>query len=224
MSEAQATPPGTRARGDRTRAAIRTAATACFTELGYDAATTAEIGRRAGVSEATVFNHFSSKAGLLTALMEDFYAVLQAESEEAAAAPGPPVERFRGLVDTWATRVEREWELVRVFGQRARYGSDPDLTETFTELNRHLTRLHLELIEQLRADDAVTDDLPATLVRDLLFGGLEHTALGQVAAGREVQLREPARRIVDLLTSGGRAGHGDLDRRLARIEEHLGVG
>ena len=214
-------------RGVRTRNAVREAAADCFAALGYDAATAAEIARRAGVSEATVFSYFGSKRGLLMAVMEDFYAGLLSETQRGAAAPADAAERFRRLVDTWASRVEQDWPLIQVFGQRARYGSDPELTQAFTELNRRFTRAHLEVLGELETQGRVAADLPLTLARDVLFGGLEHTALGQLAAGRPIALREPARRIVDLLVRSvpdappPKGDAGAVRAQLSRIERKL---
>lgn len=212
-------PDPTTARGVRTRDAVRDAASACFSELGYDDATAAEVARRAGVSEATVFSYFGSKAGLLLAVMERFYELLLEETEEAAGAPGDAADRFRHLVDTWAARVERDWSLIVVFGQRARYGPDSELSRRFSELNRRFTRAHLEVLDELACEGRLATDLPLTLARDLLFGTLEHTGLGQAAAGKPVTLRPTARRLVDLLV--GSPTPDDLTARLDRIERTL---
>lgn len=49
----------------RTRQLIEESAVAVFAERGYDDVTMAEIARRAGVSAATVFNHFATKDALI---------------------------------------------------------------------------------------------------------------------------------------------------------------
>jgi AcrR family transcriptional regulator len=41
-----------------------------FSELGYEAVSTARIAKTAGVSEGLIFRHFGSKEGLLTAIIE----------------------------------------------------------------------------------------------------------------------------------------------------------
>lgn len=54
-------------RWDRTHEALQQAALELFLERGYDAAATAAIAARAGVSEMTLFRHFPSKEALLLA-------------------------------------------------------------------------------------------------------------------------------------------------------------
>ena len=54
------------------RARIIAVARACFSEQAYEDTTTAEIARRAGVSEGTIFHHFGTKRGLLVAVAENY--------------------------------------------------------------------------------------------------------------------------------------------------------
>lgn len=52
---------------DATRASLLRAARSAFDELGYDLATTREIGERAGVDPALIARYFDSKEGLFLA-------------------------------------------------------------------------------------------------------------------------------------------------------------
>jgi AcrR family transcriptional regulator len=58
-------------RAAETRLRIREAARGLFEELGFAAATVNEIAKRAGVSAATVYSVFGSKAGIVVAMLED---------------------------------------------------------------------------------------------------------------------------------------------------------
>jgi AcrR family transcriptional regulator len=54
------------------RALILSAARRCFSERPYPEVATAEIARRAGVSEGTVFHHFGSKLKLLQVVASEY--------------------------------------------------------------------------------------------------------------------------------------------------------
>ena len=54
-----------------TRRRIRTAARRLFSEQGFTSTTIAEIAAAAGVSAATVYAAFESKAGIVVAMLED---------------------------------------------------------------------------------------------------------------------------------------------------------
>lgn len=67
-------------RGEATRRQLLDAATAVFSELGYAGATTHKIAKAAGVSEGTIYRHFTDKRELFAAVFmgrnaADFEAV-----------------------------------------------------------------------------------------------------------------------------------------------------
>ncbi|MEU5844386.1 TetR/AcrR family transcriptional regulator [Rhodococcus sp. NPDC047139] len=63
------------------RALILTAATALFLELGYDRTSLARIAERSGVSRATLFKQFPSKAALFEAIVTESWST--ADEEDA---------------------------------------------------------------------------------------------------------------------------------------------
>lgn len=58
-----------------------------FTEFGFERATVDEIAARAGVSKATVYNHFRDKRALFGAAVLDVTALVRRRVDEALAAP-----------------------------------------------------------------------------------------------------------------------------------------
>ncbi len=73
------------------RTLILTAATALFLELGYDRTSLARIAERSGVSRATLFKQFPSKAALFDAMVTASWST--ADEEE----PPPPGDVVGGL-------------------------------------------------------------------------------------------------------------------------------
>lgn len=79
--------------------ALLEAGVAVFSELGYDAATTRDVAKRAGVSEGLIQRYFEGKAGLLIAILQTF-----AEEEGAMALASLPYkktleEEFLGILN-----------------------------------------------------------------------------------------------------------------------------
>jgi AcrR family transcriptional regulator len=87
--------PALRADAARNRARIIEAAAEVFAEQGLDAST-AEIARRAGVGEATVFRRFPQKEDLIDAVLEQRMSESLELMAEFVADPDPErgVERF----------------------------------------------------------------------------------------------------------------------------------
>lgn len=66
------------------RALILTAATALFLELGYDRTSLARIAERSGVSRATLFKQFPSKAALFDAMVTESWSTADEEAPPPA--------------------------------------------------------------------------------------------------------------------------------------------
>ncbi|HET6502618.1 MAG TPA: helix-turn-helix domain-containing protein [Amycolatopsis sp.] len=92
-------------RWERTHEALAQAALELFAEHGYDATATAQIAERAGVSEMTLFRHFSTKEALL---LEDPYNPLIAAAVRSRP-PGEPVMRtlVESIRQAWS-RIDTE--------------------------------------------------------------------------------------------------------------------
>lgn len=208
-------------KGERTRATILRHAADNFRRNGYDHSTIASIAQEIGVSEGTVFQHFGSKSGLLSAVMDEFYADLYGTAVDIAHSPGDAEERFRALIDAWALKAERNWDLIRVFTQRSRFGADAELNERWKEHNRRYTRLHLDLITEMQEQGMIADaEIPPTLIRDIVFGAIEHVALGQDQAPK-MEIRHQAKQIIEVLLAGSTTQRVRTGEQLDRIESKL---
>lgn len=196
------------------------AADECFREYGFDAARSAEIASRAGVAEGTVFLHYGSKLGLLTAVTTQFYDLLQTEAEELLPAYGDPLVRLRRLVDSWARRMESDWALIRVFAQRSQIDPESELAQVITALNRRYTRLLLGVVNELRSEGHLPRDIAPTLIRDIIFGTLEHTVRGQVLTGQPIAARTAGQDTIDLLIRPG-GGSNASETRFDTLEAKL---
>jgi AcrR family transcriptional regulator len=82
---------------EASRRALLDAARGVFDEVGYDRATTREIGERAGVDPALIARYFDSKEGL-------FIAAIAAGSAEDEDIDFAPPELLRFLLERWDER------------------------------------------------------------------------------------------------------------------------
>jgi AcrR family transcriptional regulator len=82
---------------EASRRALLDAARGVFDEVGYDRATTRQIGERAGVDPALIARYFDSKEGL-------FIAAIAAGSAEDENIDFAPPELLRFLLERWDER------------------------------------------------------------------------------------------------------------------------
>lgn len=96
------------ARWERTHEALRKAALELFSNDGYDATGTAQVAERAGVSEMTLFRHFSSKEALVVA---DSFDPLMADAVRARPADEPLMRSLtEGIRTAWAQMEDTDFD------------------------------------------------------------------------------------------------------------------
>lgn len=88
------------------RALITRAATDLFSEFGYDKTSLARVAERAGVSTATMFKQFPTKADLFEAIVLQFWAA-DPSADVAPPVPGDPVAALRVLGARYAELLGR---------------------------------------------------------------------------------------------------------------------
>ncbi|WP_439593633.1 TetR/AcrR family transcriptional regulator [Microbacterium sp.] len=94
-----------RAVADRNRTAVITAATQLFVALGYDRTSLAGVAQTAGVSKATLFKQFATKAALFEAVI---LAVGDADAQDLPEpAPGSPRAGLLALANAYASLLLR---------------------------------------------------------------------------------------------------------------------
>jgi len=206
-------------RAARTRAAILEAARAEFEAHGYERARTTAIADAAGVAEGTVFLHFNSKAGLLMGVMEAFYETLLKEALSIIEIATEPYERLRALLRHFVATMRDNWALLKVFGQRGRH-HEAEVRSRFHGLNKTYTGLYLSVFEDLKDTGRLRKDANAPLLRDMLFGAIEHQAISRFGKPSKIDTAAMVDDLLDLTMNGAR-GRPKAPSDLQRIERKL---
>lgn len=133
--------PRLQARTRLARAAVVDAARALFVERGYGATTVEAISQEADVPPATVYRLFSSKLGILRALLDvsivgdhDEVAMADRPQVRELTAGGDPSARLAGFVDVVADVNSRVAPIYRILVSAA--GTDPDAAALLDDLGR----------------------------------------------------------------------------------------
>jgi AcrR family transcriptional regulator len=151
---------------------IMEAARAVFEEHGYQDALLSDIAERAGVVEGTIYRYFDNKRGLLVRVLEQWFEELLTENEDLVAIADTR-ERLRTLVWRHLTSIRRWPALSRMMLMEIR--PDPGYRATrLYELNRAYAQHVADIVRAGVAAGAFAADVPAPLVRDMLYGCIEH--------------------------------------------------
>jgi TetR/AcrR family fatty acid metabolism transcriptional regulator len=190
-----------RRRNDDKRKRILRAAVKVFARKGYFAARVAEIARRAGVADGTIYLYFESKEALLVALFDEVMAEHLAKARrEVAAASGAPA-RLLAIARHHLRVLGGNRELAVVFQVELRQSTK--FMERFTaSWLQDYFALVGDVIEQGQQEGSLRAELPRKLVAKALFGMLDETVTSWILSGKHHDLEPLAAPVVDLLLRG----------------------
>ncbi len=188
------------AREDRIDA-ILVAARDLFCEKGYEAVAMTEIAARIGVVEGLIYKYFSTKRELLLKVLEHWYEEMFGDYARDLAGVTGHRDRLRLLV--WRhLRAVRDWPLLcRLMFREVQ--SEHDYRGTVLhDLNRRYTQLLIDVIEQgVKAGD-FRADIPSTLLRDMIYGGIEHHSWNYVCGRGGLDIDVIADQMTAVLCEG----------------------
>jgi AcrR family transcriptional regulator len=200
------------------REAIMSAAVRLFNERGFERAAMEEIAERAGLSVATVYNYFRSKADICLAIYQaDRELVRRATDRVIADPPADPAEAIFRLMEA-----DFETELPFVEGGAwealiaAAFAAQPRLAAAFVEDQVMRVVQFRRLLEVLRARGAIAAGADIASAAEILGGlNLWHFINGMVRLRAEAP--EPRRRILDA------AAKRALRRQVRQLMQGLGA-
>ncbi len=183
--------------GATRRAQIIAATIAIIAEHGLQGWKTAEVARRVGISEPTLFRHFKSKRGILTAAVRHETATLETMVTEFEGK-GDAWNRAEGLVTSVLTFLESTGggPLVILTGQlsSASASTRNDMLKVLGVFRRRLTLLFQDAVEERRAAHTVN---PEDLA-DLAIAIVQSSALRWVMSNRAYPAKQRARAMLQV--------------------------
>jgi AcrR family transcriptional regulator len=200
---------------------ILDAAQAVFCEKGYEATAVAEVAARLGVVEGTVFRYFPTKRELLLKVLERWYLRMADDYAADLAGIEGAAARLRLLVYRHLRSLREQPQLCRLMFREVRSGGDYHGSRLH-ELNRRYAGLLTAAIEQGVASGEFRGDVPAALLRDLVYGGIEHHAWNWLEGRGRLDVEGVTRQLMAVLQDGiaagaaPRGGHGTQSRLRAR--------
>ena len=106
------------------RQAILRAADEAFGELGFDGASTREIGERSDANKALIHYHFGNKEGLLEAVLDGYFERLSVEVRTAVEGEGTLGDRLERLVDVYGDFLSANRRFCRIVQREASGGKN----------------------------------------------------------------------------------------------------
>jgi AcrR family transcriptional regulator len=203
-------------------------AKAVFAERGFERATTQEIAQRAGVSEPTVFAYFGSKRELCVEVIRRWYGQITADLESQLPTDGGLREQLQFVVrkhlDNLMGHGVGICALVLSEGRTA----DKAFTDIIADLKRSYTAPLMSALGMAREAGVIREDIPLRLMRDMIYGSMEHVLWDYVETGAKPDIALTTGQLTDMLWSAFaprtaseqalRGLHADVSTALRRFE------
>ena len=160
------------ARSEQTRAKVLEAGKHLFSRKGIDATTIAQIAKRAGVSQATVYATVRSKSGLLHALLHQaIFGPRFQEAQKRLVGVTDPVERIALTAQVARAIYEGESADLSLLIQASAFS--PELRKTqqkFEDLRREMQRDRIEALYKSGRARKGLDKIAASNILWMLTG------------------------------------------------------
>lgn len=215
----------TRQSRERREADIMEAARQVFADKGYEDAAMSEIAALAGVVEGTIYKYFDSKRDLLFRVMAGWYESMLQDYDRGIQPIQGTRNRLRYIVWRHLKTIEENAALCRLFFREVRTASDYYASHIH-DLNRRYTRFTVRILKEGIASGEIRPDLDVGLVRDLIYGTIEHYSWNFLRGRGEIQVDAMADKLVELILPGmlTQRPAAELETnvaRLARLVERL---
>jgi AcrR family transcriptional regulator len=130
-----------RSRDENKRKAILQASKMLFAQKGFYGTAISDIVRETGMTVGTIYTYFSSKDGIVRAIVEEGWADLYSRLETHLGAAGSPEDKLRLLIDRFIPEVVADVELISILLTEAvTYTRLEEKVERLTDLVFSLTR------------------------------------------------------------------------------------
>ena len=185
--------------------AILDAAKRAFGDKGFEGASIADIARIAGISDGLVYRYFRNKRELLYGVLQKFYERILVDLELKVFSHDKFPARLEALIKRHIEVFIADTDLCRLFIAEVRTASDYE-GSPIQELNRRYTSVLIRIVKEAVKTGEIRTGLDPKLLRDVLFGAIEHLAWRHVNGRGQLRATQTARDLASMLTSGICAG------------------
>jgi AcrR family transcriptional regulator len=148
----------TRLTAEQRKAAVLDCACGMFSTGSYRGTTTAEIARRAGITEPILYRHFQSKRDLYLAVLEESWRRLRELWDEAVAAEEDPKLWIAAIGRAYFEAVDPRLHSANLWIQSLTEASDDPAIRKY--LRKHMREVHDYVADVMRRSQEAGGVLP----------------------------------------------------------------
>jgi len=218
---AKLTPNSRILKNPRKAAAILRAAEHIFADKGFQNATISDIAKKAKVSEATIYEYFSSKEELLFSIPAETITEYQEKNREILPHIPGAANKLRFLINRHIGLYADKPNYATVVMLMLK-GSRNFLKTDAYKIVQTSARNYIQVLEEGIQNGEFRSDIRPYLVRAMIWGSIEHLVTRRSLLGKPDDLFALADDIFDTIFTGIRSSKKDacirVDVNLVRAE------
>lgn len=189
-------------------AAILRAAQHIFAKKGFQAATVSDIAKKARVSDATIYEYFSSKEELLFSIPAETIREYHEKNREILPHIQGAANKLRFLIHRHLSLYADNPDYATVVMLTLK-GSRNFLKTDAYKIVQSSARNYIQVFEEGIQNGEFRSDIKPYLVRALIWGSIEHLVTRKSLLGKPADLLDLADDIYDTIFTGIRSSKQD---------------
>jgi TetR/AcrR family fatty acid metabolism transcriptional regulator len=193
---------------EHTRERIINSAKTLFAEQGYQKTTIVDISKRAGLSEAALYDYFQGKEDLLLTIPDLWVSELVRDLEEQLFGVKGAVNKLRKYLWLYMRRVEQSPVDAKIVYLFLKTNANFLNTEVYSNVKNFYTHL-VEIFEEGRKSGEMKADLNPRAARDIFVGTMDHIISRWLLKDMSYSLFDDLENIFELMVDGFKANHSN---------------
>jgi AcrR family transcriptional regulator len=167
----------------------------------FNAITTAEISRQAGVTEALIYKYFKDKRDLLHQVLSEYLEQYSLRVQDDLRGIKGALNKLRKLIWSHINVYATNRVFARILLIEARNHSDYYHSDTY-ELVRTYSDAVLAILSEGVSSGEIRDDISIKLIRQIILGSIEQVCLTGITFEREIDPDELTEQICEIVFRG----------------------
>jgi len=167
----------------------------------FNAITTAEIARKAGVTEALIYKYFKDKRGLLYEILADYLFHFISVAQEEVQGISGALNKLRRVIWSHINVYANNRVFARILMLEVRCFSDYYRSKPY-KLVKDYSTLFLEILEEGIETGEIRSDISPPLIRQIILGAIEHVCLTGVIFNRDISPDELTEDLYNIIFMG----------------------
>ncbi len=188
------------------RSQIIKAAEKVFAQKGFHDSTIADVAKEAGISEATIYEYFSSKEDILFSIPGETAKDALSHMKNILEHIQDTKNKIYAIIYAFLNFYERNPDYAAIAMLILKPNKRFLETQAYEDV-RQLTRLILEVIKEGIDSGELRKDIDPFVVRSIILGSIEHVTVRWLLLGKPESPPKAAKAICDYILNGIRATH-----------------